>query len=112
MNNLDSSNISCEHIALTNVINKLQIYMDQNKQTLHGLAATMGFSYQPFYRLITKKHMPTISSLGLIASHLNCSIAEVTSENIFIDINCYKNIDANFNAANNNKCRVYIPYEK
>lgn len=101
-----------EDIALNNVINKLQIYMEQTNQTLHGLATTMGFTYQPLYRLMTKKHLPTISSLGLIATHLKCNISELTSENIFIDINCYSDMAANFNTKSNTKCRAYIPYKE
>ncbi|MCC2645852.1 MAG: hypothetical protein K0R94_1630, partial [Burkholderiales bacterium] len=57
-----------EVTVLDNVINKLQVYMDQNGQTLYGLASTMGFAYQPFYRLMTKKHLPTLNSLSIIAA--------------------------------------------
>ncbi|MFN8769532.1 MAG: hypothetical protein ACK5Z5_01255 [Neisseriaceae bacterium] len=103
---------SPENVALNNVINKLQIYMDKNKQTLYGLATTMGFAYQPFYRLVTKKHLPTISSFGLIASHLNCSISELANENIFIDICCYTNMSADLNDESGEKCRVYISYQE
>lgn len=108
----ENTSDSPEMIALNNVINKLQVYMDRNNQTLHGLASTMGFAYQPFYRLVTKKHLPTISSLGLIATHLNCSIAELTHENIFLDICSYENILDDLTAENNSKYRIYIPYEE
>lgn len=111
MSNLNSDS-SPEMVALNNVINKLQIYMDRNKQTLHGLATTMGFAYQPFYRLMTKKHLPTISSFGLIASHLNCSIAELSHENVFLDINYYSDISEYLKRENSETCRIYIPYEQ
>lgn len=111
MNGIKDS-LSPENIALNNVINKLQIYMEKNKQTLHGLATTMGFSYQPFYRLMTKKHLPTISSLSLIASHLNCSIAELTHNDVFIDISYYHTLSVNLDEESKKKCRIYIPYEQ
>ena len=111
MSELNTKN-SPDEIALDNAIYKLKIYMDRTKQTLHGLANTMGFAYQPFYRLMTKKHIPTISSFGIIASHLNCTISELTNDTFFLDINYFQNIMDDLSQETENKCRVYIPHEK
>jgi hypothetical protein len=111
MSDLNIKN-SPDEEALDNAIYKLKIYMDRTKQTLHGLANTMGFAYQPFYRLMTKKHIPTISSFGLIASHLNCTISELTNDTFFLDINYYQTLVADFTEESTKKCRVYIPHEK
>lgn len=99
-------------IALNNIVNKLHIYMDKSKQSLHKFAENMGFSYQPFYRLIMKKHMPMLSSLTLIASYLDCTIAELVQDEIFLDINLYKNLEESMNASDIiDKFRIYIPYK-
>lgn len=111
MSELNTKN-SPDEVALDNAIYKLKIYMDRTKQTLHGLANTMGFAYQPFYRLMTKKHIPTISSFGIIASHLNCTISELTNDTFFLDINYFQNITDDLSQETENKCRVYIPHEK
>lgn len=101
-----------EATILDNVINKLQIYMDQNKQTLYGLAAKMGFAYQPFYRLMTKKHLPTLNSLTIIASHFDCTVAELIHEDVFIDVDCFDNFADAVSAKRAPKIRAYIPYDK
>ncbi|MCC2624388.1 MAG: hypothetical protein K0R14_261 [Burkholderiales bacterium] len=101
-----------EATILDNVINKLQIYMDQNKQTLYGLAAKMGFAYQPFYRLMTKKHLPTLNSLTVIASHFGCSVAELIHEDVFIDVDCYDSFADAVNMKKSPKIRAYVPYKK
>ena len=101
-----------ENELIDNIINKLQIYMDQNNQSLYNLATTIGFVYQPFYRLIKSRHTPNISSLAMIADHLNCSIEELISDKIFVDI---KMVDKLVDVANldtqTNKVRIYIPYD-
>src|SRR6185437_1496994 len=101
-----------EVTILDNVINKLQVYMDQSKETLYGLASTMGFAYQPFYRLITKKHLPTLNSLSVIAAHFNCSVSELIHEDIFVDIDCFSNFDDAVAAVKTPKIRIYIPYNQ
>ena len=98
--------------ALDNAIYKLKVYMNKTNQTLYGLASTMGFKYQPFYRLITKRHTPSISSFGLIASHLNCTISELIDNTFFLDINYYTNLPNNFDEDIQYKCRIYIPHDK
>ncbi len=109
---LSKSLLNQEVTVLDNVINKLQVYMDQNKQTLYGLASTMGFAYQPFYRLITKKHLPTLNSLTIIAAHFDCSVSELIHEDIFIDINCFDSFDDAALMKETSKIRVYIPYKQ
>src|SRR6185437_5617204 len=101
-----------EVTVLDNVINKLQVYMDQNKQTLYGLASTMGFAYQPFYRLITKKHLPTLNSLSVIAAHFNCSVSELIHEDVFVDVDCFSSFDDAASAIKTSKIRIYIPYNQ
>jgi transcriptional regulator with XRE-family HTH domain len=101
-----------EATILDNVINKLQIYMDQNKQTLYGLAAKMGFAYQPFYRLMTKKHLPTLNSLTIIASHFDCSVSELIHEDVCIDVDCFDNFADAISKKKAPKVRTYIPYNK
>ncbi|MCE3269018.1 MAG: hypothetical protein K0R49_1270 [Burkholderiales bacterium] len=99
-----------EVTVLDNVINKLQVYMDQNGQTLYGLASTMGFAYQPFYRLMTKKHLPTLNSLSIIAAHFNCTVSELIHEDVFMDIDCFNSFDDVIGTINPSKIRIYIPY--
>ena len=91
-----------EEKTIDNIIEKLTVYMDRNNQTMHGLATTMGFSYQPFYRLMTKKSLPTITSLASISKYLNCTISQLTDENIFLDIKSFDSI-ANYLIAKSNK---------
>jgi len=97
--------------SIENIIEKLQIHMQRNNQTMHGLASSMGFDYQPFYRLMTKKSLPTISSLNHIAEKLNCSISELLADHIFIDIPSFTSIEnylANRSAA---PIRIFITKE-
>lgn len=102
--------LSQEVTVLDNVINKLQVYMDQNDQTLYGLASTMGFAYQPFYRLMTKKHLPTLNSLSVIADHFDCTVSELIHEDVFVDIDCFNNLEDATISADSSRIRVYIPY--
>lgn len=95
---------------LDNVINKLQISMDQNDQTLYGLASKMGFSYQPFYRIITKKHLPTIDSLVMIAKHFDCSVSELINEKIFCDVQLFSKVNDLIKQQLKSIIRIYVPY--
>lgn len=97
--------------AIDNVIEKLQVYMNRKDQTMHGLAHSMGFAYQPFYRLMTKKNLPTISSLDSIAQNLGCTISELTSSEVFLDVPCYDSIESYLENKTTNTVRVYLPYE-
>ena len=86
---------SKELALINNIICKLQIHMDKTNQTLHSLANNLGFDYQPFYRLVRNKKLPTISTLAMITEHLQCSISDLISENILVDvslINSFKEI--------------------
>lgn len=96
--------------VLDNVINKLHIYMEQNDQTLYGLASKMGFSYQPFYRIITKKHLPTIDSLVMIANHFNCTVSELIADKVFCDINLFAKANDIIKQQIKSNIRIYIPY--
>ncbi len=96
--------------ALDNIVNKLQIYLRRTNQTLYGLAASMGFQYQPLYRIITKKHIPTIVSVELIAKYFKCTVAELIQEKVFLDIECYDDFSQIFNINKVDMCRIYIPY--
>lgn len=100
-----------EEALIDNVINKVQIYMTQSNQNLFALANSTGFSYQPFYRLMKKNNLPTLSSLFLIASHFKCSIEELISEKIFIDIVVVDKID-NITQQSKNLFRIYLTLEE
>lgn len=91
-----------------NIIEKLQLYMKKNNHTMHGLASAMGFDYQPFYRLMTKKSLPTLSSLNHIAQKLNCTVAELIAEQIFIDLPCFSNLNDYLSAGSSENLRVYL----
>jgi hypothetical protein len=108
--NKKNNNLAIE--AIDNAIYKLKIYMIKNNQNLHSLSNNMKFDYQPFYRLITKYTTPTLFSLGMIASHLNCTISELISDKFFLDINCYNSLPQNFDEDIQYKCRIYIPNDK
>lgn len=100
-----------EEKLVDNVIAKLKLYMDRNNKNLFSLSNTVKFDYQPFYRLMKKTHLPTLSSLFLIANNLNCTIQELISDNVFIDIPVYKSYkcigtnDLEFN------CRLFLSYD-
>lgn len=102
-----------ENLLIDNIINKLQLYMTRNNQNLYSLATTLGFAYQPFYRLIKNRNLPTISSLAMIAEHLSCSIEELISDKVFLDIPVIKNFEQIAKLDKLNKSatiRIYIPY--
>lgn len=92
---------------VNNVAQKLEVHMQQNSQTIFALAKIMNIDKQPFYRIINRKNVPTLSSLYIIAENLGCTIQELISHNIFIDIPVYsgfnlQNIEATY--------RIYITY--
>ena len=95
-----------------NIITKLQFYMKRSNQTIHGMATKMGFAYQPFYRLMTKKSPPTLYSIYNIASNLECSVSELIDKTIFLDVNSYCSIeDYATKKKSNKKIRVYCSLE-
>lgn len=94
-----------ELALVNNVAKKLEIYMQRNNQTIFSLAKLMNIDRQPFYRIINRKNVPTISSLFIIASNLNCSIQELISKFIFIDIPIYEDFN---NKSMNSSYRIYI----
>lgn len=102
---------SIEVKDIDNVIQKLQIHMQLNNQSMHGIANSIGLDYQPFYRLMTKKSLPTVGSLDHIAQKLNCTIAELIADDTFLDTQSFTSIE-NFLA---NKpaelIRVYVKAE-
>ncbi|HLX52879.1 MAG TPA: hypothetical protein VKR58_03005, partial [Aquella sp.] len=65
----------------------------------------------PFYRLITKKHLPTLNSLSVIASHFDCSVSELIHDDIFIDVDYFNNFDDAVSVVKTTKIRIYIPYK-
>lgn len=82
-----------ESHLIDNVINKLQMYMKKTGMNLHNLASTIGFQYQPFYRLIKNKRLPAMSSLIMIANYLNYSLGDLLSDKIKIEINILNNLN-------------------
>jgi len=94
--------------SIDNITQKLQIHMQRNNQTMHGLASSMGFDYQPFYRLMTKKSLPTISSLNHIAEKLNCSISELLADHIFLDVPGFTSIENFLANKSSTSIRIYI----
>jgi transcriptional regulator with XRE-family HTH domain len=76
-----------EDQLIENVINKLQVYMKKHNMTLHNLATTIGFCYQPFQRLIKNKRLPAMSSLIMIANYLNYTLGDLLSDKICLDVN-------------------------
>lgn len=100
-----------EDEVMDNVVNKLRIYMEKNALTLHGLASKIGFAYQPFWRLMTKKHSPTINSLSMIVPHFDCTISELINDNVFLDVALFNNVEAFINKNDiESKIRIYIPH--
>lgn len=107
---------SKEAKLIDNIINKLNIYMERNKQNLFSLANSFGFAYQPFYRLIKYRNLPTITSLAMISDNLNCTIEELISDDIFLDIDVVEQIDSLITPSNTSTTketiRFHIPYEQ
>lgn len=95
--------------SINNVIEKLHIYMQRNGQTMHGLANDLEFDYQPFYRLMTKKSMPTIASLTQIAQKLSCTLAELVSDKVPLDVPSYSDIDSFILNKREDVIRVFLP---
>ena len=71
---------------IDNMINKLRIYMVHNNERLLGLSILLGFTYQPFYRLMKSRKIPDSSSMAALAERLDCSIGELINDQIFLDI--------------------------
>jgi transcriptional regulator with XRE-family HTH domain len=90
---------------VNNVAKKLEIYMQRNNRTMFGLSKLMNIDRQPFYRILSRKYVPTISSLFIIASNLNCTVHELISEKIFIDIPVYDDLSLDNKHAT---FRIYI----
>lgn len=93
---------------INNVAQKLEIYMQRNNTTVFSLARSMNIDKQPFYRIINRKNVPNISSLFLISNNLDCSIQELISENVFLDIKTYKDISLVNEGV---MYRIYISYK-
>lgn len=101
-----------EDQLIDNVINKLQMYMKKTGMNLHNLASTIGFQYQPFYRLIKNKRLPAMSSLIIIANYLNYSLGDLLSDKIKIEINILNDLKE-FNDLSKKQAlgEVKIPYK-
>ncbi|MFN8771107.1 MAG: hypothetical protein ACK52I_36525 [Pseudomonadota bacterium] len=98
---------------LDNIVRKIQFYLDTNSQTLRGLAIAMGVSYLQLYRLFTKKHLPTINSIEILATHIGCTTSELLDEKMFLDMNCFESIDEKLEmATSKNKIRAFFSYEE
>lgn len=97
---------------IENVINKINIYIKKHEITLHQFANSVGHNYQTLYRLLNNHFLPSMASLQTIAKYFNCTISELTNDNIFIDIPLYENFDE-FKAGNsiNHNIRIYLPYQ-
>lgn len=78
-----------------NIAKKLERYMIENNQTIFSLAKQMEFDRQPFYRVIHRKGLPTLTTISLISKLIKCSIHELISDYTFIDIKTYKDITLN-----------------
>lgn len=99
---------------VNNVAQKLEVHMKLNNQTIFALAKIMNIDKQPFYRIINRKNVPTLSSLYIIAENLNCTIQELIDNSIFIDILVYASFDIlkQYNNCTQDMYRIYIPYEE
>jgi len=110
---IDSKSMSNEEkLVAENVANKLNFFMKQHKLTLHGLASRLGFAYQAMWRIVNKKHSPTVASLAMIVQHFGCTISELIDEKVFIDIPLHENINQLIDEIFSKSIRVYIPYNK
>jgi hypothetical protein len=104
--------ISKELQTVQNIINKLTTYMEQTNQTLFSLAQSFGFAYQPFNSLIKNKTVPSLSTLAMLSDHLHCSIAELISDEFFLDVNVIHEISQLPDLKGKDKTRIYIPYNE
>lgn len=99
-------------IIVDNIISKLNIYMEKNNQTLFNLATSLGFAYQPFYRLIKNRNIPNIASLITMSRHFGYTVEELVSDKIIVEINIYNNIaDLSLKHAVS-RAKIYIPVDK
>lgn len=108
---MNNNKLTNKELALiNNIINKLQIDMEKSNQTLYSLSTTLGFEYQPFYRLIKNKKLPTISTLAMITEHFQCSIEELISDKVYIDIHVINNLDEISTLSSNiKKAKISLP---
>lgn len=101
-----------ESELIQNIVKKINAYMEQNGQTLFNLAQTTGFAYQPLHRLMKGVSVPNLSSLAMISDYLNCSIAELISDEFFIDVDVIGDMNELPNYKSFLKSRIYIPYDE
>lgn len=100
-----------ESELIQSIVKKINAYMEQNGQTLFNLAQTTGFAYQPLHRLMKGISVPNLSSLAMLSDYLNCSIAELISDEFFIDVDVIANIKELPDYKSKLKSRIYIPYD-
>lgn len=101
-----------EAALIDNIISKLQIHMEKTQQTLFSLSATLGFEYQPFYRLMKNRKLPTISSIAMITEHLQCSIDDLISDKILVEINLVDSMESMQNLELSNLTKIYMPIKE
>lgn len=94
---------------VNNVAQKLEIYMQENSLTIFSLAKAMNIDKQLFYRVINKRNVPTIPTLITMASNMNCSIQELISKQLFIEVDIYNDI---YMLEKQTTRRAYISYEE
>lgn len=78
--------IQNEHDIVQNVVNKIELFIKSNNMNLHTFANSLGFQYQPFYRLIKQKRVPNITSLVAISNHLGYAFEDLISDKIYTQL--------------------------
>ena len=83
--------------------------MEKNNQSLFGLASAFGFEYQPVQRLMKGTNTPNITSMSKIAENLNCTISELISDQIIIEVQLVNSYPDLIDKNNSELANIYIP---
>ena len=101
-----------EAVLVDNVVNKINIYMQRNNQTLYNLASNFGFAYQPFYKLVTKRGLPNLSSLATLADCLGYTIDELVGDKVIVKIKIYNSLQDASKFCNPGSAKIYLSAAK
>lgn len=107
----DSQSIE-ETVLVDNIINKINIYMQKNNQTLFNFATKLGFAYQPFYKLVNSRGLPNLSSLATLANRLGYTVDELVSDKVIVEINIYNDLKEVGKILTPERAKIYLSADK
>ena len=107
---MSDTSLSKKEIRLIdNIINKLQIQMEKNNQSLYSMSVSLGFNYQPVYKLMKGRRIPDMSSLAILSDRLDCSLEDLISNKVPVEVGSINIIEEITNPIVSKKSKIYIP---